>query len=69
MPKTTPINLLVIALSGTLSSGCTTEQLSRNVYDGIRTQNEMLRSAPPDYAASRALSYDAYERERRRLGN
>jgi len=61
------IRLFLIAMSGALLGGCTTEQISRNVYDGVRNRNETLRSTPPDYTLPRALSYDDYERERRSL--
>lgn len=50
-----------------LFCGCTTEQLSRNIYDGAKNRDETLRSAPRDDTVPRAPSYDDYERERRRL--
>ena len=54
---------------GVILNGCTTEQISRNVYDGVKNRNEALKSTPPDYTAPRAPSYDEYDRERRGLEN
>ena len=54
-------------MSGALLSGCTTGQISRNVYEGVKNRNEALRSAPPEYTLPRAPGYDDYERERRSL--
>ena len=52
---------------GSLLRGCTSEQLSRNIYEGTKNRNEALHSTPPDYTAPRAPGYDDYERERRGL--
>lgn len=61
------LDFFVIAMLGALLSGCATEQISRNVYDGVKNRNETLRSTPPDYTSPRAPSYDDYDRERRSL--
>jgi hypothetical protein len=60
-------HVFLIAMSGALLCGCTTEQISRNVYEGVKNHNEAIHSAPPDYTAPRAPSYDDYDRERRAL--
>jgi len=65
--KTVIHHVLLVAMAGALLCGRTTEQISRNVYEGIKNHNEAIHSAPPDYTAPRAPSYDDYERERRGL--
>jgi hypothetical protein len=58
---------LVAAVCAALLGACTTQELSRNVYNGVKNRNEALKSAPPDYSSPRAPGYDEYERERRAL--
>jgi hypothetical protein len=65
--KAAIIQLFLIAMPGALLCGCTTGQISRNVYDGVKNRNETLRSTSPDYTTPRAPSYDDYDRERRGL--
>ena len=59
--------LVIVAVASVLLSGCTTRQISRNVYEGVKNRNGALRSTPPDYTTPRAPSYDDYDRERRDL--
>ena len=60
------ILVFAIAVAAALSSACTTEQISRNVYEGIRVHNESLESTPMEKMKGRTMSYDEYEKERRR---
>jgi len=46
-------------------SGCTTEELSRNVYEGARVHNESLKSTPLENPRTEPTPYDQYEKERR----
>jgi hypothetical protein len=55
------------ALFALLASGCTTHELSRNIYEGIRTHEESLKSTPLEKPGTASPSYDEYERERRAL--
>jgi hypothetical protein len=59
--------LFLIAMSGLFFCGCTAGQISRILYDGVKTHNDSLRSTPPDFTSPRALSFDDYDRERRGL--
>lgn len=61
--------ILVTAAFCALTSGCMSDNIARNVYEGVKNRNEALTSAPPDYSAPRAPDYDDYERERRALAN
>lgn len=65
--KTAFAGLLMASAAGSLLCGCSTQEISRNVYEGVRLHNEALRSAPPDHSALRAPGFDDYDRERRRL--
>jgi hypothetical protein len=58
--------VLILALGATISSGCTFEQMSRNVYEGSRVYDESLRSTPLERPKSDLPSYDQYDEERRR---
>jgi hypothetical protein len=46
---------------------CTTQEISRNVYDGVKNHNDALKSTPPNDSSPRVPSYDDYDRERRAL--
>lgn len=50
-----------------LESGCTTHDLSRNIYEGIRTHEQSQKSTPFEKPGTVSPSYDEYERERRAL--
>jgi hypothetical protein len=65
--RMTPRALCLVAIVGALVCGCTTQELSRGVYDGAKNRNDALKSAPPDVTSPRAPSYDDYDRERRAL--
>lgn len=59
--------MLHMIILGILLCGCTTQEISRNVYDGVKNRNEALRSTPLELRGPPAPSYDDYERERRIL--
>lgn len=56
-----------VALFVLLASGCTTQELSRNTYEGIKNREESLQFTPPEKPRVASPSYDEYERERRAL--
>ena len=58
---------LLVALFVLLASGCTTQELSRNIYEGIRTHEESQKSTPLEKPGTVSPSYDEYDRERRAL--
>jgi hypothetical protein len=53
---------LLIAL---LFAACTTEQVSRGVYEGSRTYNKTNQSTPLEKSKNELPDYDQYEKERR----
>ena len=53
-----------VALFVLLASGCTTQELSRNIYEGIKTHEESLKFTPLEKPRGASPSYDEYERER-----
>jgi hypothetical protein len=55
---------LIIAILAALSSGCTAQQLSRNIYEGTRAHEASLRGTPREQSRTPMPSYDQYERER-----
>jgi hypothetical protein len=57
----------MVAVCTVLSCGCTTEEASRNVYEGVKSRDETLHSRPPENSSPRAPTYEEYERERRAL--
>lgn len=59
---------VVVALTAALAS-CTTDQMTRNVYEGVRANNAAVKPAPPEQAPQRPADYEVYERERKALGN
>ena len=61
--KVTPY---LILLSVSLC-GCTTQEISRNFYDGIEDRNKTVRSMPPEESGGSTLSYDEYMRERNKF--
>ncbi len=56
----------IAALAIFLLCACTTEQVSRNVYEGTKARNESLKSTPLEQGKSPSMSYEEYEKERRR---
>jgi hypothetical protein len=59
-------SVLIFGFAVTIASGCTSEQMSRNVYEGSRVYNESLRSTPLERSKNDLPGYDEYEEERRR---
>jgi uncharacterized lipoprotein len=57
-------NLLIFAFCVMAISGCTSQQMSRNVYEGARVYNESLKSTPLEKPQNDLPSYDEYEKER-----
>ena len=47
--------------------GCTTQEVSRHVYEGVKSSNEARKPVTPENTAPRLPAYDDYERERRAL--
>jgi hypothetical protein len=58
----------LVAAAGVLS-GCAKEELSRNVYEGVRVHNESLKSTPLENPRTEPTPYDQYEKERRAGGS
>ncbi len=50
-----------------LTAGCTTEQMTRLVYEGARMHSEGVRSVTTGMPPRDSQNYDQYEAERRRL--
>jgi hypothetical protein len=48
-----------------LLGGCTTPEISRNIYEGARVYDESLRSTPLEQSGAPLPSFDEYDRERR----
>jgi len=46
-------------------SACTTEQVSRGIYEGSRTYDKSIQSTPLEKSKNELPSYDQYEKERR----
>jgi hypothetical protein len=60
-------NLFRFAMTALLAaalSACTTEQMSRNLYEGVRAHNESFKSTPME-SKSELPSYDEYDKARR----
>ena len=53
---------LVLAL---LIAACSTEQVSRGVYEGSRTYNKNIESTPLEKSKNELPPYDQFEKERR----
>ena len=54
-----------VALLAALLGGCTSRELSRNIYEGARAHEESLRSTPLERSRDPLPSFEEYERERR----
>ena len=65
--RITRLRLSVVAIYVGMLWGCTTQEVSRNVYDGVKNHNEALKSTPPEDSSPRVPSYEEYDRERRAL--
>jgi hypothetical protein len=55
---------VALALLPTLAA-CTTEQVSRGVYEGSRAYNKSVESTPLEKSKNELPDYDQYEKERR----
>lgn len=55
----------VLVLPLILFSACTTEQMSRGIYEGSRAYEKSIQSTPLEKSKSELPSYDQYEKERR----
>jgi Prokaryotic membrane lipoprotein lipid attachment site len=60
MKRSTLLAVLAAALAG-----CSTQDISRNLYEGIRLHNESQRGTPREGPWAPTPTYDQYERERR----
>jgi uncharacterized lipoprotein len=60
MKRSTLLAVLVAMLAG-----CSTQDISRNLYEGIWLHNESQRGTPRELPPGPAPTYDQYERERR----
>ena len=58
---------LLAALLLASTAGCTTEQMTRLVYEGARMHSEGVRSVTTGMPPRDSQSYDQYDAERRRL--
>ena len=58
------ISLLSLFLAS-LFAACSTEQVSRGVYEGSRTYNKATQSTPLEKSKNELPDYDQYEKERR----
>lgn len=58
--------IVAVALSALLGA-CTTQEFSRNVYEGARAYDESLRSTPREQSRAPLPGFDEYDRERRAL--
>ena len=59
---------LAFALAAALS-GCTKDDVYRNLYEGARANNDSKKSTPLENPRSDSIGYEEYEKERRRDGN
>lgn len=55
---------LVVAILAVMSCGCTTRDISRNIYEGARANEASHRDTPREHSTMPTPSYDQYERER-----
>jgi hypothetical protein len=58
---------LATAALTALLNGCTSREISRNLYEGARAHDESLRSTPREQSRPPLPSFDEYDRERRAL--
>jgi len=57
---------LVLAIGSTLLPACTTDQMSRGVYEGVRARDKSQEGTIREGSKDRLPDYDQYEKERRR---
>jgi uncharacterized lipoprotein YmbA len=58
-------SMLLVAVAGTLLSGCSTDQIARAVYYSFRVQNQAVDVTPPLQSRGEPMSFDRYQQERR----
>ena len=63
-PMRRGLRLLSLLLSS-LFAACSTEQVSRGVYEGSRTYNKNIESTPLEKSKNELPPYDQFEKERR----
>ena len=56
---------LILAFGTVAVSACSTADVSRNVFEGIKAHNESYKTTPMERTKGEGLSYDQYERERK----
>ena len=56
---------LILAFGTVAVSACSTADVSRNVFEGIKANNESYKSTPIERTKAEGLSYDQYEKERK----
>jgi len=59
---------LAIGIAAGLS-GCTKDEVYRNVYEGARANNDSKKSTPLENPRSDSMSHEQYEKERRGEGS
>ena len=57
--------LLPSLLLVSLLAGCSSEQMSRGIYEGSRGYNKSIESTPLEKSKNELPPYDQYEKERR----
>jgi hypothetical protein len=57
--------VLSVFFASQVLAACTTDQVSRGVYEGGRAYNKSIESTPLEKSKSELPSYDQYEKERR----
>ena len=55
----------LLAAVTVILAGCSTQDISRNLYEGIRLHNESQRGTPREGPPGPTPTYDEYERGRR----
>jgi len=56
---------LAAVLASQVLAACTSDQLSRGIYEGGRAYEKSIKSTPLEKSKSGLPSYDQYEKERR----
>jgi len=57
--------VLTIVFASQVLTACTTDQLSRGIYEGSKAYDKSIKSTPLEKSKSELPSYDQYEKERR----
>ena len=57
--------VLAVAFASQALAACTTDQLSRGIYEGSRAYNKSVETTPLEKSKNELPSYDQYEKERR----